>query len=72
MLKISVNDAWIAPLKVFENVCSKIFEMTLQDVYNMPRTFYFVIQPSKKELYSCYRNQSQIENVDHELSLLII
>ena len=45
MLKIFVSDAWLAPWIFFENFCSEFFETTLQDLYNMPSTFYLVIQP---------------------------
>ena len=45
MLKIFVSDAWLAPWIMFENICFEFFGMTVQDVYNMPNTFYFVIQP---------------------------
>ena len=40
-----LSDAWLAPWIFFENFCSIFFEMTLQDAYNMPHTFYLVIQP---------------------------
>ena len=45
MLKIFVVDAWLAPWICFENFCSEFFKTSLQDVYNMPDTFYLVIQP---------------------------
>ena len=46
MLKIIVSDAqWLAPWILFETFCSKIFGSTLPNVYNMPHTFYLVIQP---------------------------
>ena len=38
-------DAWLAPWMYFENFYSEFFKMTLQDVYNMPHTFYLLIQP---------------------------
>ena len=45
MLKIVVGDALLAPWIFFENVRSEFFKTTLQIVYNMPRMFYYVIQP---------------------------
>ena len=45
MLKIYESDAWLAPWIFFENFCSELFGTTLQDVYNMPNTFYSDIQP---------------------------
>ena len=42
--KIFVSDAWLASYIFLKNVCSKIFGKTLQGVYNMPHTFYLVIQ----------------------------
>ena len=48
MLKIFVRDAWITPWIFFEDFCSEFFETTLQDVYNMPKMFYLVIQLKKK------------------------
>ena len=40
MLKIFVGDAWLASWIFFENFCSEFFKTTLQDVNNMPCTFY--------------------------------
>ena len=45
MLKIFVGDAWLAPWIFFENFYSEFFKTTLQDVYNMPQTFYLVNKP---------------------------
>ena len=45
MLKIIVSDAWLAPWIFFENCCSEFFGTTQEDVYNIPNTFYLVIQP---------------------------
>ena len=44
LLKIFVGDAWLAPWILFENFYSEFFKTTLQDVYNMPHTFYLLIQ----------------------------
>ena len=48
MLRIFVGDAWLAPWIFFEIVCSEFFKTSLQDVYNMPHTFYLVIPLDKK------------------------
>ena len=45
LLKIFVGDAWLAPWIFFEKFYSEFFKTTLQDVYNMPHTFYLLIQP---------------------------
>ena len=47
MLKIFGSDTsgWLASLILFENFCSKIFWTTMQDVYNIPHTFYLVNEP---------------------------
>ena len=50
MLKIFVNDAWLAPWIFFENIYSEFFGMTLKDVYNMQNKFYLSIQPYKKNI----------------------
>ena len=50
MLKIFVGDAWLAPQIFFENFCSEFFKTTLQDVFNMPNTFYVVFQAWKKNV----------------------
>ena len=44
MLKIFVDDAWLAPWIFSENFHSEFFKTTLQDVYNMPHAFYLLIQ----------------------------
>ena len=44
MLKNFVSDAWLAPWILFEKFCTEFFWTTLQDVYNIPNTFYLVIQ----------------------------
>ena len=36
------------PWIFFENFCPEFFKTTLQDVYDMPHTFYLVILPKKK------------------------
>ena len=45
MLTIFVGDDWLAPWIFFENIYSEFFKTTVQDVYNMPLTFYLLIQP---------------------------
>ena len=72
MLHVFVSYAWLAPWIFFENCCYEFFETILQDVYNMPNTFYLLIQPLKHDFYSCLRNLLQTGNVDHEVSLLVI
>ena len=62
MLKIFVSDAWLASWILFENFCSKIFWMTLQNVYNMLHTFYLVNQPYKK--YSLFVSSKSVANRD--------
>ena len=46
MLKIFVGDAKLAPWIFFFKFRSEFFKTTLQDEFNMPHTFYLVIQKS--------------------------
>ena len=65
-----VSDAWLASFIFFEIFCSKIFGTTLQDVYNMPHTFYIVIQLYKTN--SLFMSLKSVANRECSSKVVVI